>query len=148
MVNSGLPRLRVALCLLCGLLSGCSDDGLEKVSVTGTVTIDGQKVPGPGRIYFTPVEPAPGIPTRGSVTKFDAQGNYAAKTFKPGDGLMPGRYQIGIHCWKTPPNMEGKPAISYVAKHFQSASTSGLELEVPSGSDDIEFDIDAPGITQ
>ena len=138
-------RLRIPVAALCVAISGCGGDGLEKVPVSGKVTVDGQPIPGPGRLFFTPVDPAPGVPTRAGTAKFDAEGNYKVQVFEPGDGLMPGRYQIGVDCWKSPPNMEGRPVVSYVAEEVRSAATSGLEITIEPGSDPVVHDIDVPG---
>ena len=35
-------------------------------------------------------------------------GVYAATTYEPADGLLPGKYKVAIECYETPPNMEGK----------------------------------------
>ena len=38
---------------------------------------------------------------------FGTDGQFKAKTFEPGDGLMPGKYSISIECWDVPPNTTG-----------------------------------------
>ncbi len=110
------------------------------VAVSGAVTVDGQKVPGPGRLYFAPKDndSAAGRPGR---AVFDEQGIYRAGSFESGDGLVPGRYAVAVECWEVPPTMEGPPAKSFIAERFGSASTSGLEVNVPSGVKSHVFDI-------
>ena len=146
MIRTSLHKSWGIAIALTVVIAGCGRSKTDPVPVRGTVTVDGATVPGPGRLYFTSVEPAAGCPTRSGTAKFDAQGNYAAKTYKPGDGLLPGRYQIGVHCWKSPPNMSGTPVISFVSKEVQSAATSGLEIKIEPGSNPVAHAIDVPGM--
>lgn len=137
-------RLLVFVCLLaCGLV-GCSDNGLKMVPVTGKVTLDGGDWGRPGLIYFTPAEPAPGFPRRGGMADFDVQGNFVAETFKPRDGLIPGRYVVNLECWKVPPTMGGPQAVSYLPEEYKQGSSSGFEVNVSPdqrGTLQVEFDV-------
>lgn len=127
--------------LIC--LAGCGSSGLPTtVDVTGEVTFDGQSPPGPGIIYFLPHAAAEGFPLRPGSGDFDATGAYATTTFEPGDGLMPGSYKVYIECWETAPNMEGNPVKSFVPKNFQSAETSGFELDVPAKGASLRMNFD------
>jgi hypothetical protein len=81
---------------------------------------------------------------RPGIGDFAADGAYEAKTFAPGDGLLPGRYKLRVECWKTPPNMEGKPAVSYLPAKYQNPQQSGLELNVKPGDDPITLNIEIP----
>jgi hypothetical protein len=109
---------------------GCGSGLPQTVRVTGRVTFDGQPPPGAGTVYFLPQTAAEGFPSRPATGDFDARGDFQAKTFEPGDGLMPGKYTMHVECWQTPPNMEGKPVKSYVPKKYQSAESSGFALEI------------------
>ena len=126
--------------LLLTVLIGCSNSP-RCIPVSGTVTLDGAKVPGPGFIYFTTDGGAKDALSRPGTAEFDANGNYKVKTFVPGDGLMPGTYVLRVDCWKTPPNMEGKPVISFLPQKYQDAATSGLTLTVEPDARPITFDI-------
>lgn len=123
-------------------LAGCGGDMPKTVGVTGSVTFDGQKPPGPGIVYFLPQSAAEGFPLRPGTADFDATGAYKTTTFEPGDGLMPGKYKIYIECWETAPNMEGKPVKSFVPKKFQSGETSGFELDVTVKDRSLEKNFD------
>lgn len=124
--------LGVAL-LICCVLCGCRGRGVQQVPVSGTVTLDGGPMPGPGTIYFTPVSATDGAPLRPSSAPFAADGRYVAGSFGEGGGLIPGSYKVAIHCWKISPNMEGVPGESFIPQRYQSAGTSGLEFTVSSG---------------
>jgi len=118
------------LTLMLAMTTGCGSDMPKTVKVSGKVTFDGKAPPGPGVVYFLPKEAAKDFPLRPATGDFAANGEYKATTFEPNDGLMPGNYRAYIECWETAPNMDGKPVKSFVPKKFQSADSSGFELEV------------------
>ena len=124
--------------------SGCGGSRPQTVPVSGRVTVAGKAPPAGGAVWFTAEEAAPGFPMRPGIGDFAADGAYQAKTFTTGDGLLPGRYKLRIDCWKTPPNMEGKPSQSYLPAKYQNPQQSGLELNVKPGDDPIMLDIDIP----
>ena len=136
---SNILWLAVSTIVLC--VTGCGSPH-GTVKVTGQVTVDGQPPPGPGRLTFNVVEPASGFPNRPAMAKFDTDGKFAATTFDPGDGVLPGSYTISIECYETPPNMEGKPEKSYIAAKYMNGETSGYELDVSPGSRPIEFNVE------
>ena len=80
-----------------------------------------------------PLEPAAGFPRHPGMAEFDTDGHFAASTWSRGDGLMPGRYKVGVECWKVPPTMGGPPELSYVADSHQAAARSPIELIVEQG---------------
>ena len=131
-----------ASALLTLAIVGCSDGTPQTVPVSGRVTFDGQPPPGPGTVYFLPQQAAEGFPSRPATGDFDQQGFYEAKTFDPGDGLMPGQYTMHVECWQTPPNMEGKPVKSFVPGKYQSAQTSGFEVEITTDMRSKEVNLD------
>ena len=124
------------------LVSGCGSDHPGMVVVTGTLTVDGQPPPTAGQIYFNGTESLGGFPLRPGTGFYDETGSYTIKTHELGDGLYPGKYVVSVHCFQQPPNMEGKPVVSYIADKWNSGVQSGLTLEVPVDSDPIEYDID------
>lgn len=133
---------RVCWLILVSLaLTGCGSKSPKCIPVSGKVTLDGEKVPGPGYIYFTIDSTGMDGISRPGTAEFDADGNYKVTSFEPGDGLMPGKYLLRVDCWKTPPNMEGKPVESFLPQKYQDASRSGLELVVEAKSKPVTFDI-------
>jgi hypothetical protein len=146
MIKLDRLRVEIAACLsvlISVLLSACGPQRPETVPVSGVVTFEGRQVPGEGRLFFTPVESAPGFPGRPGIAPFDEEGNFTTKTYVTGDGLMPGRYLIGAECWKVPPTMDGPPAESYLPPKYQSPQTSGWEVSIEPGAKPqvIELDI-------
>jgi hypothetical protein len=124
------------------LVAGCGSGEPKCVPVSGKVTLDGGPVPGPGFIYFNSDGTGKEITSRPGTAEFDAEGNYRAKTFTDGDGLLPGKYVIRVDCWKTPPNMQGKPVVSFLPPRYQDAAQSKLELTVEPGAKPITYNID------
>lgn len=123
------------------LAGGCGASGPRCVPVSGTVTLDGGKVPGPGFIYFNTTSAGADTPARPGTAEFGADGRFAATTFAPADGLLPGTYALRVDCWKTPPNMDGKPVVSFLPAKYQDAAKSGLTLVVEPDSRPITFDV-------
>ena len=121
--------------------AGCGEDsGL--VPVYGTVTIEGEKMPGPGDLTFVPTVVAEGFPRRPATAEFADDGRYRAQSFRPGDGLYPGTYQVSVACWAVPPTPDGPAAESHLAARFGSHARSGITIDVQPGSRPVQFDID------
>ncbi|MBI3465996.1 MAG: hypothetical protein HY000_23525 [Planctomycetes bacterium] len=141
-------RFHWLACYALLFLVGC-DSGLPQViPCEGTVTFEGGPCPKPGTLYFTPIEPAPGYPMRPATGHFDVDGQFTATTFEPGDGLIPGRYKVGIECWEVEPNMEGRPAVSHVPATYQNPETSGFEVNVTPEGGQQEFKFDVPRLSK
>lgn len=121
---------------------GCGGNPHGTVKVSGQVTIDGAPPPGPGTLSFTVVTPADGFPSRPAMAKFGVDGIYQVTSFQPGDGLVPGSYTVGVECYETPPNMEGKRVKSHIDNKYMNGETSGLELLVEPKSRALEFNIE------
>ena len=146
-------RIRFDLCTGCamlvalsaGAICGCGETTPKTVAVTGTITLDGGDWPAPGSLYFMAMEPAPGFPKKSGSAEFGEDGWFVATTFVHGDGLTPGRYQVGVNCWAEPYKMGGPPQKSHVPKKYQDAATSGFEVIVESDADEeISLDLDVP----
>ena len=139
------PTLRWALVgLMLALLTGCGPGHPTTVAVRGKVTYGGGPWPQSGVLYFTIVAAAKGFPGRTGTARFGTDGVFTAMSWQPGDGLMPGRYHVGVECWKVPPTMGGPKPVSYVPAKFQSAATSGIELNIEPGDGAKELEFDVP----
>lgn len=124
------------------LLTSCGSGLPQTIPVSGRVTFDGQAPPAAGSLLFLPVEAADGFPLRPASGAFGTDGQFKAKTFEPGDGLMPGKYSLSVECWDTPPNMSGNPGKSHVPRKFQSPATSGLTVEITTKMRRHEVNVD------
>jgi hypothetical protein len=123
-----------AIAALAILVAGCGGNPHPKtVAVSGQVKLDGGPWPVAGRLYFTALEPAAGFPRHGGMADFATDGRFVAWTWSAGDGLIPGKYKVGVECWKVPPSMRGPPAVSYVADSHLAAARSPIEIVVEEG---------------
>ena len=128
----GRRMLSCLLVLATAVLCGCGRPGPEVIPVEGTITLGGGPWPKPGVVYFT-LDPSAST-GRPATGKFDVDGKLTVTTFRKGDGLMPGRYKLGVECWDVPPRMGSPtPPVSYVPERYQSAATSGLTVSVEPG---------------
>jgi hypothetical protein len=139
------------------LVLGCGgDDGYAKrFPVSGTVTLQGQPLE-KGQIRFTPVDNAQARAAAGQIES----GNYSLTTVTPGDGAIPGTYQVTIVSrevdkdvmTKTSAKVGGLPLPTDVMKaiktskrlvpsKYELASTSGLKANVKAESNTIDFDL-------
>jgi hypothetical protein len=126
-------------------IAGCGRSGPEVVPVAGKITYAGGAWPNKGSLYFTPVESAAGFPMRPGSAEFGLDGGFTVTSFKPGDGLVPGRYHVGIQCWTSPPVMGSEtPVKSAVALKYQSPTTSCLEVDVKPGQSKVTVEWDVP----
>jgi hypothetical protein len=85
--------------------------------VRGTVTFDNGPPPAEGAVFFAPIAAEKGYPRRPARARFGRDGTFAATSFEPGDGLVPGEYRVSVECWKVVPSMGG-PGVSYVGSSF------------------------------
>src|SRR5689334_3170088 len=142
MLNRSMWKRFTALLLLC--LAGCGDGNpFDYVPVSGRLTYeDGAPIPAGGiRIGFTVIDVAPknGAFPRPAEAVVDAEGNFSSVTsYKPGDGLMPGKHKAAIY-YAT--DAQGK---SLIPKEFGHASTTPLVVEVTEDSADAPLQIKVP----
>ena len=94
--------LDLALCVL--LCAGCGPDRPQTVHVNGRITFAGGTPPAADSIAFAPLEPAAGFPRRPASGSFDTSGTIHVTSFKENDGLVPGRYEVKVECWRKPPS--------------------------------------------
>jgi hypothetical protein len=118
---------------------GCGASDKPLVQVTGRVTYGGGSWPFPGYITFSPIESAASMPARPGSGPFKTDGKYVVGSYKPGDGLMPGKYHVSVSC--IDPNDASKPPSEL---EFVPANFTTEDLVVEAGQDAIELDIDVP----
>ena len=139
------PRIfrLLAITALAVASAGCGNSHPRTVTVRGRVTLDGGLWPTAGRLYFSPLEPAAGYTRHSGMAEFDTNGQFAAWTWSKGDGLMPGKYKVGVECWKVAPTMGGPREVSYVADSHLAAAKSPIEIVVEEGKPlpDVAWDI-------
>ena len=137
-------------------LLGCGeDDGIgQRYSVSGKVTYKGELLKG-GNVNFLP--DAAGVSGRGASGVIKA-GYYSMTTLTPGDGVLPGKYKVGINANYTDMSEAAKqpggiytgnkyagPRIKVIPEKYTNPATSGLTFEVKPTSN--TFDIDLPEVS-
>ncbi len=121
MMRSQLIAGLFAICL-----AGCGG-GLQPVK--GKVTLPDGKPAAGSQVVFESEQEGKKISARGDV---GPDGSYELSTYKPGDGVPPGRYKVQVN----PPamvNAEGPYNSPFNAK-YSSFQSSGLEFEVKRGA--------------
>ncbi len=145
-----LSLVAVALSLPC-LLGGCgAGDHPDTYPVGGVVTLNGQPV-AEATVNFFPVAEG-----QSSVGRTDAQGRYELTTFDPGDGALPGEYQVAISKYELPsgaadvdtePSEEGSSdpeslvPQNVLPERYASPQTSELRATVSEGTNRLDFEL-------
>lgn len=140
--------MRRVTCLLLLTVSsawiGCGGaprlDGV--IAATGVVTYQGQPVEN-ATVVFSPQGAG-----RAASGRTDAHGRFQLTTLVPGDGLMPGKYQVTVVKTEVIGAMNEEESQAYFQKHgkppkvttkeplpakYKTAATSGLTAEVTTG---------------
>jgi hypothetical protein len=124
-------------------LLGCGDGNeLGLVPVSGNVTFGGGPCPHDGSVNFMQVQGTglPGKPNRPGRGEFGTNGKFVATSFKKGDGLFPGRYEVTITCVSQ--DADASHPISEVS--FVPMDYKPDDLVVEPGSGSISKDYDVP----
>jgi hypothetical protein len=110
------------------------------VPVSGKVTFQGAPPPVAGTISFVPISVQEGLPHRPGTAQFSTDGTFRVTSFKPNDGLLPGKYGARIDCWKGNPATSSDPnafeKLNYVPKDFApppvvvDAKSGGVEVAI------------------
>jgi len=107
------------------LIAGCGG-GLQPVR--GTVTLADGKPAAGSQVVLEGGPEGKKIAARGDVRE---DGSFELSTFKPGDGVPPGKYKVRVN---PPPMVNAEAAyISPFNTKYSNFETSGLEFEVKSG---------------
>jgi hypothetical protein len=107
------------------VFAGCGP-GLQPVR--GKVTLPDGKPAAGSQVVFESDQDGKKISARGDVRD---DGSYELSTFKPGDGVPPGKYNVQVN---PPPMVNAEaPAASPFNARYSNFQTSSLEFEVKSG---------------
>lgn len=116
---------------------GCGASAPTTVKVSGVVKFDGKPLT-KGRITFLPQATTGGELNRPATGTIDEAGHYELSTFKPGDGALPGKYQVAVVSNSAEPSLEemteqGAKIISAIPGGYNSPATSGLTATIDAG---------------
>ncbi len=124
-----------AVATMLAVLSGC---GADTAPVSGTVSLDGQRV-GPGTVIFLPTVAG----ARSAVGTFGDDGRYLLSTFEPSDGAVVGSYRVIIQARSSSESEFGEEEIvdSQIPLIYADPQAGGLTAQVKPGSNTIDFDL-------
>lgn len=120
----------LAIALL--LAPGCSAKGPKTVVVKGKVTYQGKAVPR-GMITFQPAELSQTAGSHPASGEIQPDGRFKMSTFKQGDGVLPGKYQVTIRALESEPQAEdlrAKP-VWLIPPKYGDVSRTPLTVNVP-----------------
>jgi len=126
---------RLAAAALFIAMSGC---GRGLYSVRGTVTFEDGSSVDRGLVVFESADGS--MMARGMI---QPGGSYELSTQKPGDGLKPGRYRVLINPLDLSDVPDEQKLLPFDIKYTRF-QTSGIEVEVKSGSNQIPFRVTRP----
>lgn len=136
------PALAVcAVAIVLVAAAGCGGNPLGLIPVDGRVTFDGGPPPKPCSLTFVPepsAETSAAGRSRAGRADADEAGKFRASTFRPGDGLLPGRYKVHVVCWEVHAT-DDTPGVSHVPTGFQAPP-----LVVPAGERNATYTVDVP----
>ena len=123
--------------LSCGLLAlaGCSSGYYP---VQGTVTLDDGSPLGKGMVVFEAADQS--SMARGEV---QSDGRFRLSTGRPGDGVKPGRYRVLVNPLDMTDVPDEHKVLPFDVKYTRLA-TSGLEVEVKAGDNDVPIRLTRP----
>ena len=91
-----------------------------------------------GAITFTPVSSPGSTPARPGGARFGPDGKFVVGSYKPDDGLMPGRYAVSVSCFDTN-TQKPRDEAEYVPRDFRAE-----ELVIEKGQGAVELNFDVP----
>jgi hypothetical protein len=126
----------LGLWLLCAA-TGC---GSRLSAVHGTVTLEDGKPLTRGMVILEGGEAGAAVMARGEIKP---DGSYQLSTYKPGDGVPPGKYRVHINPMDLSEVPDERKNLPFDAKYLK-VETSGLEYDVKAGSNDIPITLARP----
>jgi hypothetical protein len=134
------PVVAAALALLPAAV-GC---GVKLHPVRGQVTYPDGKPVSEGVVVFEGQGQENRVTARGEI---QADGRYELSTFKPGDGVPPGRYRVLV-APRSDPNAVDRPnKPPPFDPRFMEFKTSGLEIEVKPEMTEYPIQVTRSGLT-
>jgi hypothetical protein len=129
--------------LLAGATAGCGPSYPKCIGVTGQVTYRGKSV-GSGIVSFTRLGPTGGKLDRPAAGDLHADGSYTMRTFRSGEGVLPGEYAVTIVAFDYASKRDQFQRLpSLIPTKYGSPQTSGLKATVPpDAAGPIRFDFD------
>jgi hypothetical protein len=125
---------RLLICLLMAatpMAIGCGDRRPDRVPVSGKVLIDGQPVTR-GNIKFVPSHGRPSFGTIGP------DGQFTLTCYDGNDGALPGTHRVQVDANRA---ISEKKMEIFTPKQYADFRTSGIEVEISNGVDDLVIEL-------
>src|SRR5262249_40025801 len=135
---SGGRRVLVPVTLV--LVFGTAGCGTRLYPVRGTVTLEDGTPLTQGMVIFESNQKGAAVMARGEVKP---DGSYQLSTYKPGDGVPPGKYRVRINPMDLSEVPDEKKNLPFDIK-YTTLATSGLEYEVKPGPNEFLIKLDRP----
>ena len=133
--RGGRRAAALAASLLLFAASGC---GSRLANVKGTVTLADGRPMTKGMVIFETGDGPETVMARGAIAP---DGTFEMSTFRPGDGVPPGKYKVLINPLDLSDVPDEKKNLPFDVKYLKFA-TSGLEYEVKAGPNDFPIKLD------
>jgi hypothetical protein len=127
--------LRAAALIVLGGAVGC---GNRLYPVHGTVTLEDGTPLARGMVMFESSGEGVPVMARGELKP---DGSYQLSTYRPGDGVPPGKYRVQINHMDLSEVPDERKNLPYDIKYLRYA-TSGLECDVKAGSNEFPIKLE------
>lgn len=146
-----MRRFMVGVLLLAFCWVGCSKDSSKNSNLPDTYPVSGVVVMNGEPVANAIVNFQLKGGTRGATGTTDTKGEFVLMTFSPGDGAVPGEYQVSVVKYSTPPADYPPPPEEYdpkyvpfkaenlLPKKYSRHDSSGLTSVVNPGKNQIEL---------
>jgi hypothetical protein len=139
-VISSVRRLVISAVALAGL-AGASGCGSDFNPVTGRVTFPDGTPLEEGIVICEMKQGDKTVMARGNLER---DGSFKLGTLQPGDGAAPGKYQVLV-VPRALTDAEKATIPPLIDSKFERFETSGLELEVKEGKNELNISVTKPG---
>jgi hypothetical protein len=135
----------LVLALLGLACTGC-EHGPRMYKVSGKVTFKGGSMPHAGvcTVQFIPSTDTTATERKGAGGAINPDGTFEMHTRKPGDGVVPGEYDVTFAIWPGPMD----PRSLILPKYTSPSTTPFKNVKIDRDRSDLEFEVEPlPGAT-
>jgi hypothetical protein len=129
----------LVLALLVIAAAGC-EHGPRMYKVSGKVTFKGGPMPHAGvcTVQFIPSAGTSATEHKGAGGAINPDGTFEMHTRKPGDGVVPGEYDVTFAIWPGP--MDPRPLV--LPKYTSPSATPYKNVKIDRDISDLEFEVE------
>jgi len=126
--------------LLLGIAAAGCQHGPRMYKVSGKVTFKGGTMPHAGvcTVQFIPSSSTSATDKKGAGGAINPDGTFEMHTRKPGDGVVPGEYDVTFAIWPGP--MDPRPLV--LPKYTSPSTTPYKNVKIDRDINDLEFEVE------